>query len=587
MDPIAKKEIPQPLQPGAALQTPAQLSAPAGSFFLKSESIRVWIKELPTADIREAGSRLHKTLVEFNRTELPTLVRAEAIELFREPVSHINSSIATQYAETGFPMETGAKEASWLSRELCAEIAVSYKIIIKEQLAAESDEINQKLVVVAANRALESLGEALFYSYLFYSDPNPGIWREIHFFYAWAVQNQVHTIPVKKTRKQSWKQESPCIEDLYKCHLLLASTSPQRLRQSQIRKIHDHLDQWSGLTRLITHEDAFHKTGVFFVVDLGSDDPPSKLSGIDKTKHSDFRAFDLGKLIASLQTDFGKSIWESPTRTETNDQLPSRSLLHLLIHGWTGSVERRFARRSLNHSIYVVPGLDKLHHLLEQEQHPSTQQNDRTVKISALSISNPNFTQKEDVASTLAGAPQRTTAQLLESLGTAVPEPRESFDSDEMLSVLVDDESIGGYRLQLKNVLPPKVRVGDILGIQATGKTVEYRPGIVRWMRYMDDTKLYLGIQIISASCQSARLIPSADSSANENNHFRCLLLGGEGAKNVQPAIISDSREFELNRVLTLTTDSRSHQIMLTDCVESTNRFIRYQFRYLDNAGVC
>jgi hypothetical protein len=368
MGSIGTSESPKLQNPAVVLETPAASSARADSFFLESENIGSWIKELPIADIGETGRQVLETLAAFNRAKLPTLFRAEAIELFREPVRYVNSNITMHYADIGFPMGSKATEAYRLTRELCAEIAISYKIIIKEQLATESSNYNQNLVIVAVHRALEYLGKALFQSYLSYSGPTPGVWREIHFLYAWAVQNDVHSIPVKKTHKQSWKQENPCIEDLYKSHILMSTTSPQRLRQSKIHKVHAQLCEWSRLTRLVPMRDVSHNSRAVFNIDLWSDSPPSKLTTEDKTRQKSFYAFDLSNLIVCLRTDLGNCRWGSPMRTEASSILPSRSLLHLLIHGWNISLERRFVRRSLNSSLNLVVGLGRLHYMLEQEK---------------------------------------------------------------------------------------------------------------------------------------------------------------------------------------------------------------------------
>jgi hypothetical protein len=153
-----------------------------------------------------------------------------------------------------------------------------------------------------------------------------------------------------------------------------------------------------------------------------------------------------------------------------------------------------------------------------------------------------------------------------------------------VFSILVDDESIGGYQLRWGNTILPKVRVGDMLGIRPKNTPVGYILGIVRWLRYFDDDDLRLGIQIISPSCHSATLISSEKTSSSSKNHYRCLLLSGKGVNNIQAGLICDTREFELNTVLTLVTDSGSQQIMLTDWLESNNRFIHYQFKYLEDA---
>ena len=143
-----------------------------------------------------------------------------------------------------------------------------------------------------------------------------------------------------------------------------------------------------------------------------------------------------------------------------------------------------------------------------------------------------------------------------------------------------DNESIGGYRLRWENTIPPKVRVGDILGIQPS-ENDQYSLCIVRWLKYLQDDKFHLGIQIIAPSCISAALAPTANISSSGEKHYRCLLLSSNRVNSTLSRLISDTREFEPNTVLTLITNAGARQIMLTDRLESNNRFIHYRFKYL------
>lgn len=598
MDSITQSGSPRAHQPDAALETPARSSAPEDSFLLKTKEIKHWVNDLPIANIGVTARQVYKTLVAFNRTEMPTLIRAESIELFREPVRYVNSNMTKHYVETGFPLSSKAYKASRLSYELCVEIAISYKIIIQEQLAGGNTKFDQKLVIVAIHRSLQYLGQALFHSYLSYSDSHPQVWGEMHFLYAWAEQNFVHEVPVKESIKQRWGQQNRSISDLYKSHVLMATTSPHRLRQSQIRRIHDRLNDWSKMTKMVEIQNATHNSGVFYL-NLWSDQPPLKSVNAAERNDSRFRAFDLSALLSMLRDDFDKSTWESPTRIDPPGELLPRSLLRMLIRGWNKSLERRFARTRLNVELETVVGLSTLYRLLEHEKHPQPvppRESQRPAAapagnlvwndsvFSTLAIASPVkgsqgdsiFADSMNIASTLLGSDNSQSASWNSGKAT---------DIDELFSVLTYNESAEGYCLSWQGHIPPKVRVGDILGIRSDKTPGEYSLGIIRWIKYLQDEDLYLGVQIVSPSCNSAILTPSPRASSNPKNHFRCILLNGDGVDKDQLGLIIDSREFELNTVLTLVTEFGAHQVRLTDWVESSNSFIHYTFEYVDNAG--
>jgi hypothetical protein len=48
-----------------------------------------WFEALPMANIGETARQVYSTLVEFNRTEIPDLLRAKTVEKFRPPVEYI------------------------------------------------------------------------------------------------------------------------------------------------------------------------------------------------------------------------------------------------------------------------------------------------------------------------------------------------------------------------------------------------------------------------------------------------------------------------------------------------------------------
>ena len=186
------------------------------------------------------------------------------------------------------------------------------------------------------------------------------------------------------------------------------------------------------------------------------------------------------------------------------------------------------------------------------------------------------FADSMNIASTLLGSENNHSTNWNSS---------KTNDIDELFSVLTYNESAEGYCLSWQGNIPPKVRVGDILGIRSNKTPGEYSLGFIRWIKYLQDEDLHLGVQIVSPSCTSAILTPSPKASSNPKNHFRCILLNGDGVDKDQLGLIIDPREFDLNTIVTLVTEFGAHQIRLTDWVESSNSFIHYTFEYADGTG--
>lgn len=577
------------------LHIPEQVPPPEDSFLLKPREVKRWVANLPTANIGETARQVYKTLVTFNRIEVPPIIRAEVIEMFREPVRYINLNMTKHYVDVGFPLQQKARKASQLAIELCNEVAISYKSVVQNMLQGSDDKFDQNLLIVAIHRALQYLGQSMFHTFLVYTDRPVGLWREIHALYAYAAQNHVQQIPVKETSKRRWKQKTRSIEDLYKGYLLLETTAPQRLRQSQIRRIHNQIPEWSKLTSMKEVGELSYSTGVFYV-NLWSDKPPQKSLSSSEKSDSRFRAFDLNDILAKARTDFDQTDWESPVNVEKGDDEFSRSLLRLLIRGWNKSLERKFARTQLSVELQVTVGIPNLYSILEHDRQEAAQAAGNTPGLTGQQRGG-NLAWNDSVFSTLAIAtPAKSTAgdsifsdslavasTLLgddKSASWAQPEPQ---TTTELFSVLTYNESAEGYCLHWQGKRPPKIRVGDLLGIRSEVNPREYGLGIVRWLRNTEQDDLYLGIQVISSHVTAATVVPSEKATHSKRNQHRCLLLTGDGIDKDQLGLIVNTKEFPVGSIITLITEFGEHQIRLTEWMESSTSFIHYQFDYLDH----
>ena len=589
-------------QPRVELSIPKQSAAPEDSFLLSPRDVKRWAEQLPVANVGETARQVYKTLASFNRMKIPTLIRAEVIELFREPVRYVNTNITKHYINVGFPLSPKARKASLLATELCHEIAISYKILFLEQVMGNENNFNQKLVIVAAQRALQYLKQRMFHNLLVYRDYHEGLWREVHYLYAWASQNHVHQIGVKENSRFTWKRKSvQSIEEVYKDMLLIATTNPYRLTQSHLRRVHDKLTEWDKLTEIGTVSELDkHSAGIFYL-NLWSDEPPQKSISPAQNNDSRFRAFDLNGILAEARREYEEAEWESPAHLDHDHQHLSRSLLKSLIRGWNKSLERKFARNTLQHELYAIVGLSNLLRLLEKniDAAAEEQKNAKNQEKDSSLNSASHLTWNDSVFSTLAiasptnslgGDSMFTDSTNLASvlLGTAADaEPQNLFeklarDPNAAFSVLTYNESVEGYCLGWKDSYPMKIRVGDILGIRSPNNPDEYGVAVARWIKDVREKELYIGIQILASNCSPVTITPGTKTSSNRQNQHRCLLVSGSGIESERRGIITNTRAFELNTIMTMVTEFGEHQIKLTKWVESNNNFIHYYFSYVE-----
>ncbi len=589
--------------PSVALSIPAQTPPPKDSFLLNAREVRRWAEELPIANIGETARQVYNTLVTFNRIQVPTLNRTEVIEIFREPVRYINANISRHYFNVGFPLSSRAMKAAQLASALCGEVANSYKILFLDQVLGDERNFNQKLVIVAAQRAIQYFSQRLFHNLLVYRDHPEGLWREANYLYAWAVQNEVDKVPVRESSTFLWKRKNAkSIDEVYKGMAIMATTNPHRLRQSQMRRIHEKIPHWAELAVIKPAYECNSNSGVFYI-NIWSDDPPSRSLGGMQRKDSRFVALDLNPVLEEARAEFERAHWESPAHLDQDRSTLSRTLLRPLIRHWTKSVERKFPRTETRHKIEAIVGLSNLLRLLEEKRAFEEEQrkpaksssNARSTSpasrltwndsvFSSLAINSPVtgaggdsiFSDSNAIATTLLGSPDDGQQRQDNIFHPNIKKP------DSLFTVLTYNESVEGYCLSWKSSYPMRIRVGDVLGIRAPSNPDEFEVAVCRWLRQDRDNEVYIGLQVLSSNCAEVTVTPSSRPSSNRQNQYKCLLLSNAGANRDERSLITNTHVFKLNTVITMITEFGNHQIKLTRWIESNNNFVHYQFEYVD-----
>ncbi len=589
----------------SALSIPEQSPPTDDNFLLSPKEVRLWAKELPVANIGETARQIYNALVAFNRTEIPTLVRTEVVEIFRDPVRYINTNIAKHYANSGFPLSSRGRKAAQLANALCAELANAYKILFLDQLKADERNFNQKLIIVAAQRAILYLSERMYNTLMVYRDYPPNLWREANYLYAWAMQNHVEDIPVRESGAFSFsRKKARSIQFVYASMAMLATVNPYSLRQSQLKRLHARLTDWVPLVTLKPAWEAGNQNSIFYI-NLWSDEPPMRNYAGMQRRDARFVALDLSKAVEAAREEFEKAQWESPAYLETTEAPLSRTVLKPLIRHWTKTAERRFPRQENRTEIETVIGLSNLLRLLESRQQaqannkqetktrsrrsrnrsPSSRLTWNDSVFSTLSIQSPNLS-LEGESSSFLSEPGMGHSSLLQGNGTREKIFHRNIKEPETLfTVLTYNQSVEGYCLAWHHNLAARVRVGDVLGIRSPQNPEQFGVGITRWLKQDRDNKVYIGLQILSTACSYVTLSPHARSGANRQNQYRCLMLSMAEGTRSEHSLMTNNHVFDLGTELTLNTEFGSHRIRLTRWLESNNNFVQYQFEYLDEPG--
>jgi len=598
------KQRPRPL---LGLQIPRQTAPKADNFLLDPKETEAWFHALPMANVGETARKVYKALIDFNRIELPDLLRAKTVEKFRPPVEYITSNLQKHYVDVGLPLSPKGGKTAALARELQKELAISYKVIIERMINGDAAGFDRRLLVIALHRTLHYLGHSLLQNALVYATWPEGTWREINAVYAYASQNDVHELPVKSDDGRN-AADSSTIQDQFKALMLFASATPHRLRQTHARLLYANLQEWAQYTSILAEDDGGTSLGRFNV-DLWTDSAPMHNALRTPLPGKRIAILDVRELLKQLRSDFEQAPWDNRSTLQSGKPSLTRPLLRLLIMAWSRPPDRRFVRTKLNFDLHVVAGLHAVYGNLRADDEPPYATRpaplftlEETEKASAsrnkiqwssgilehasLAPLDSEFTDDSMFRdSFLAGS--RSPAS---PAAKSPPEPAETLpleadgDTDSTRhSVKTINESAGGYCIRWKGEDIPRVKIGELIGVESPQDRRKYGLGVIRWMKQQPDLALDLGLEIMSTRCAAADVREDeANSSRKGGPSFKCLVINDtDPASNSTASLVMSAMNLQTGVDLVLSTNDKEQQIRLTKLVEFSSAFARYHFEFV------
>jgi len=598
-----------PQRPLLGLQIPRQSAPKADNVLLDPKETQVWFEALPMANIGETARRVFNTLIEFNRIEVPDLLRVRTVEKFRPPVEYITNNLLKYYVDVGLPLSPKGDKTAALARELQKELAISYKIIVERMIAGDSSNFDRRLLVIALHRTLHYLGQSLLQSALVYTTWPEGIWREINSVYAYASQNGIHDVPVKPDDGRD-AAGSTTIEDQFKALMLFASATPHRLRQSHARLLYAHLEDWSSDTAILAEDDGGTSLGRFNV-DLWADSAPVHNALRTPVPGKRIAILDVRELLKRLRNDFENAPWDSRKVLQSGKPVVTRPLLRLLILAWSRPPDRRFVRTKLNFDLHVVAGLHAIYGNLQADEQPPYATY-RTPLFTLEEVDKPSASRNkiqwssgslEDVSlapldSNPASDSMFRDSFLVGSRGPVPPvpppqavEPTEDkplaeITETERHTVKTVNESAGGYCIRWQGDHIPRVKIGELIGVESPQDRRKYGLGVVRWMKQQPDQSLELGLEVISTRCAAADVREAeANSARNRAPSYKCLIINDtDPGSDSTASLVMSAMNLQTGVDLMLAMSGREQLIRLNKLVEFSSAFARYQFEFVKTA---
>lgn len=581
------------IQNTLGFKLPERTSAPAGSMLLNPKEVASWVGALPMANVGETSRQVFKTIVEFNRLDIPNLNRIKAAELFRRPISYISENLHKHYYDVPFPLSAKNRKIAVLNRELYTELALSYKIFIENMISGSSGKFDRKLLIIAIHRVIRYLSMVFYHSTIVYDPVPQTVWKEMHLLYAYAEQNKIHTLPIKDGKDEA---SISTIEGLYKQVLLFSICVPYRMRQREIAYLHESLEAWEKLTTLEAPSDTA-LTQNHFVARLAADTPPIHCALQDKELSQRYRILSTQPLVQFLRESFD-SLPQEHQRSEINPagKQPSAHLLRQLIQVLSSAPKREFVRTKLNFELKIAVGITATHALLTPDKNPTEpleeqlpdkdldwvdHKEGKALNQSLYTVSEQKLTldgfddsiQETIVASSFDEAG-------FGNMGAPTWATNQTERQFETFACKTINESAGGYCINWQGFNAPKIKIGEVIGIQSASNKNQFGIGISRWMKNIPGQGLQLGMQMISPNA-SAVDVDQLNSDNPSAIPQKGLLLPELKSSEKPASLILPTLPFKVEDAIMIRSGNTRQKGKLTRLLETTGAFAHFQFTYL------
>jgi hypothetical protein len=567
---------------------PSQIASGGSFFAIDPKQSAKWLEGLPLANIGETTHLVYKAMSELNRLAMPELTRIKIAEQFREPVRFLDQRLLVRYNEAAFPLSPKIRKIALLNRTLHQELATAYKIALVEQAQAGDARLDRKLLVVAGARALYFSTSVLLHSSLIYEPPPPGTWQEMHETFGLMQYHGLDRTPVRDTSPAhpSLAQVTP--EGLYCSALLFALVPPFRMRQRDMLGLIQALPGW-GADIPTTPLERARAGDTLCVVETSRDAAPTFRTLTPEDAHKPGLVMNTRPAVLVLR----RLIEETASTEERKPGTPTlpKPVLRQIAQAWSLVPERKFARTRLNFDLELVVGLDDIHRLISSfatppEERPLATAGDKGL-LEGISELTAHVKPDPEYPPFELGIEDDDSVFARTGLGLSVadrlagwlppqeppPEPRIHSEVPRTFRLRTLNESAGGYCLSWEGTEVPRVKVGELIGIQSTKAPEQVGIGVIRWMKHEEQTGHQLGIQMLATSPVAIELRAKG---RDQDTPRKGLLLSRPQHLSESPCLLTAPLVFRPGDEISVVGSHPVSKLVLGRLVDSTGAFSRF-----------
>lgn len=445
-------------------------------------SIKAWLSGLPWANPDVTFEQLLASCVDLaGRGGVSPAERLAAAEALRGPSMEVIAIVSRRFIGVPLPLPPGGVAAARRVEGLHRSLADAFRRAGAEYCApaGKVPMLRSGKVSLALERACFHYSQALGVAWSTYRDPAPGSWqglyRSHHFSESLGLAEKTHghpSSPESGTPKQHLVRT-----------LLVALANPYAFDQDDQSLLWRLAAEYAGLSTLrspgSSGEDSSATTPVPVDADCGPggviDEPAQWLELHFPHFHADVES--------AVERHDGDPTAQPALGRGRSALLVSMAMTQQIRRAFGQRSARQHERIAGGHELEIVVGLAGLHF------HLSGHDFEEFVRQS-----------REHVI------------QIGERAGWA--QSGAEGGRAPLVRAAVLDQSLGGYRLGVRDETLVRARVGEVVGLSwlqqpdEAGRERDWLVGMVRWLRYDDQGGVVVGVELLSRRAQPVALQP-------------------------------------------------------------------------------
>ena len=565
-----------------------ELSKPdRDDFDLRPKSVDEWLDNLPRGNVGETARQIFEALVESNRFKYSYQHRLHFLESSRETIMHVTDAMKRHFVGIHAPLPIRNQKIAAATREIHYAMAMGYMICIENFLSHNLFFADSKQLAQLMQRAISSLGKALLTCYQTYSPYPAGIWSHLHRLYSAAEQQKLLTATV--VDDQNIYAVKSNIHTEYIRIILLALTSPYRLRHGEAGKVYNVLERWVHKTRLTTLNNDTSRSATRFGVNLASDEPPRSIAlTTEDCDHEFCRILDSSSLTKAIRKDLkhGFKTGETTiTGIEMNRPDLSHNLMKRLLIAWCIVPKRGFSRTDKQEQVQITMGLTATHQVIISGSRKNAEP-DIFSKAANYKSSNATSSMNLEQPDVWDMIYFPNDAEGLDNLEEQFAkekqkQPQNNKPAEQSETWMILNESARGYCLTSSSGTRSRAQVGELIGIRRVARdhTWKWGVGVIRWLRNNANETLMLGIEMLTpdAAAIGVRAVTNT-----RHDYQRTLMLPELAAVNQPTSLITTAVPYRVGQQLVINILGKEILVRLSKQLQNTGLFSQFTFDIME-----